>query len=107
MKKKEKEQNPECPECDGQSKKYGVRKNKLQKLQQYRCKDCGRKFTLNPIKHKTYTTSTILNAVSNYNIGHTLKKSAKLTNQIFKTKITPKMRSYGLKNFKANCLTIK
>lgn len=82
--------NPKCPVCHQESKKYGIRKNKLQQIQQYKCKSCGKKFTEQRLKHKTYPLKIILNAISSYNLGNTLEASAKLTNSRFKTNITAK-----------------
>ena len=60
-----------CPECDSKSAiKKGTRKNQQQIIQQYKCKNCNNIFTKQPIKEKTYPITTILKAISLYNLGH-------------------------------------
>lgn len=94
-----KEQSPKCPECGQASKKYGKRKNKLQQIQQYKCKSCGKKFTQQKLKHKTYPPKIILNAISSYNLGNNLEASAKSINSRFKTSITAKNVHLWAKEF--------
>ena len=55
--------------------KKGIRKNKLQILQQYQCKECNYIFTKNPSKNTTYPIKIILNAISSYNLGRTLQQT--------------------------------
>jgi len=55
--------------------KKGIRKNKLQILQQYQCKNCKYIFTKNKSKNTTYTINTILKSISSYNLGYNLKQT--------------------------------
>ncbi len=71
----------QCPKC--QSKilvKKGIRKNKLQALQQYQCKDCKYIFTQNKSKNTTYPITIILKAISTYNLGYTLQQTKEMLN---------------------------
>lgn len=46
------ENKPVCPHCNSQNLiKRGIRKTKLKEVQRYGCKDCKKRFTLEPIKH--------------------------------------------------------
>src|SRR3990167_3596092 len=67
---------PQCPKCHSKiTVKKGIRKNKLQALQQYQCKECSYIFTKNPSKNTTYPITTILKAISSYNLGYNLKQT--------------------------------
>ena len=67
---------PQCPKCHSKiTVKKGIRKNKLQALQQYQCKECNYIFTKNPSKNTTYPITTILKAISSYNLGRTLQQT--------------------------------
>ena len=71
----------QCPKCSSSLIiKKGVRKNKLQALQQYQCKNCKYIFTQNKSKNTTYPISTILKAISAYNLGHTLQETKEKLN---------------------------
>ncbi len=66
----------QCPKCNSKIiVKKGVRKNKFQILQQFRCKDCKYIFTINKSKNTTYPIKEILKAISFYNLGYTLNKT--------------------------------
>jgi len=72
--------NPKCPVCHSPAKKMGLRKCKQRTTQRYLCKPCNHSFTAQPPlqKSKTYPLKTILNAISAYNLGQSLRK---ITNQ--------------------------
>lgn len=93
--------NPKCPECNTISKKTGLKKNKLRTVQRYLCKNkaCKTSFTLQPNlqKHKTYKASTILSAVSNINLGYSLKQTK---NYFKKQKIPRSTLSYWYNQLK-------
>ena len=66
----------QCQKCaSSYIVKKGIRKNKLQVLQQYQCKECKYIFTKNPSKNTTYPIKIILNAISSYNLGRTLQQT--------------------------------
>jgi len=72
---------PQCPKCHSEIVvKKGIRKNKLQILQQYQCKECNYIFTKNPSKNTTYPIKIILNAISSYNLGRTLQETKEKIN---------------------------
>ncbi len=75
----------ECPNCKSNNiVKKGIRKNKLQFIQQYKCKSCSRIFKQSALKNKTYLIQTILKAISLYNKGFSLDQ----VKQKIKTKAT-------------------
>lgn len=66
----------QCPKCNSKIiVKKGIRKNKLQVLQQYQCKECSYIFTINKSKNTTYPITIILKAISTYNLGYTLQQT--------------------------------
>jgi len=72
-------QNPPCPECKAkQTAKKGRRRNRLRTLQLYRCVECLHRFTGEAGKHKTYPLKTILEAISIFNLGHSLTDTQRL-----------------------------
>jgi len=90
-----------CQECNSSNIiKKGTRKNKNQTIQRYKCKTCSKIFTQKGLKHKSYPAKIILNAISNYNLGNTLERAAKLINSRFKTNITPKNVQLWVNEFK-------
>ncbi len=72
---------PQCPKCNSKiAVKKGIRKNKLQTLQQYQCKACKYIFTQNKSKNTTYPIAIILKAISIYNLGYTLQQTKEKLN---------------------------
>ena len=70
-----------CPKCNSKIiVKKGIRKNKLQTLQQYQCRECRFIFTINKSKNTTYQIQTILKAISNYNLGCALQQTKEKLN---------------------------
>jgi hypothetical protein len=64
-----------CPHCG--SRKITTRGRRLKKLETirlYQCGACNRRFTPGPtaLRHKTYPVGQILEALSEYNRGHSL-----------------------------------
>ena len=78
MPKRPSKDSPKCPFCSYPTIRWGTRPNKHRTIQKYRCKNCKKHFTNQPNlqKHKTYPISIILNAVSNLNLGYSLKQTA-------------------------------
>ena len=90
-----------CAYCNSENiVKRGKRKNKYTTLQQYYCKDCKKIFTFAPLKNKTYSIKAVLDSLSFYNQGYSLKMSAKTVNKKYKTSISPQTISNWLKEFK-------
>ncbi len=75
--KKPKRDSPKCPFCLAHPTiKRGQRRNKNRTIQINQCKSCSRYFTTQPIEqtHKTYPIKTILNTISQYNLGTPIRK---------------------------------
>jgi hypothetical protein len=71
-----------CPNCGSTAlSRKGSRRKKFETVQRWLCGSCGRGFTPAPpeLRAKTYPVRVILDAVTLYNLGHTLADaSAKL-----------------------------
>jgi len=94
----------ECPNCNSKKTiKRGTRKNKLQTIQKYKCKECAKFFIPNQIKYTTYPSKVILNAISYYNLGHTQKQVSKLIAKKFKTNLPQKTISNWINEYKNIC----
>ncbi len=64
----------QCPYCNQKNfVKRGTRKNKLQLVQLYLCKDCEKTFTARTVKGKQYPWIAILDAISYHNLGYQFK----------------------------------
>ena len=64
-----------CKYCKNKNVvKKGFKKNKLQVIQKYQCKNCKKYFTLQSSLHITYPISLIIKAISLYNLGYSLKQ---------------------------------
>ena len=73
-----------CPYC--KSKKFvkrGKRKKKLEIVQLYLCRGCGRTFTAQVVKGRHYPTNLIIDALSYYNLGFGLEDTCRLINRKF------------------------
>ena len=73
-----------CPHCS--SKKFfrrGKRKKKLEVVQLYQCKECGRTFTAQFSKGKHYPMNLVIEGMSYYNLGYGLEDTCRLLNQKF------------------------
>ncbi len=98
-----------CPYC--QSKEYvrrGFRQKKYEKIQLYLCLTCKRTFTPQKNLGKHYPLETVFNALSLYNLGHSLEGVCKLLNeQVENTNTTfslqPSTVSAWLIEFKDYC----
>jgi transposase-like protein len=69
-----------CPHCGGRNPtRRGIRKKKPEIVQLWRCASCKRTFTPGPaaLRNKTYPLRTILSALSDYDLGYPLEKTAK------------------------------
>src|SRR3981081_2225967 len=68
-----------CPYCASRSvTRRGTRKKKLEVVQLWRCGSCKRVFTPAPdeLRHKTYPLRTILEAITDYNLGYSRADTA-------------------------------
>jgi len=74
-----------CPNCKSKNIiKSGIRRAKKKTIQRYLCKNCHRIFSLELLKRTSYPPNVILNAISLYNFGHTLKQTRSLIRRQFK-----------------------
>ena len=90
-----------CPSCSSTNIiKKGKNRNKLEIIQRYKCKSCQKTFTLKPIKNKPYPINIILNAVSYYNQGYSLKISAETIKKQYKLNLSPQTIKNWLKELK-------
>lgn len=68
-----------CPNCGGTNlTRKGSRRKKFETVQRWQCASCGRGFTPAPpeLRAKTYPLRVILDAVTLYNLGHTLAEAS-------------------------------
>jgi DNA-directed RNA polymerase subunit RPC12/RpoP len=68
-----------CPHCNSKRLiKKGTRKKKLEDVPLYRCRSCGRTFSIGPraIRNKTYPLPEILEAFTLHDRGNTLEETA-------------------------------
>ena len=73
-----------CPYCNSKDFiKRGTRKNKLQVVQLYECKneECGRTFTAQDVRGKHFPLNVIIEGMSYYNLGFTLEQSCSFLKQ--------------------------
>ena len=83
--------NVTCPQCFSSNiKKEGKRKNKLQVIQKYSCKDCKKNFTSKIIAKKSYPANIVLNVLSYYNIGNSCQLLCQLRAKRSSGKFRPK-----------------
>jgi len=69
-----------CPHCNSPRLiKKGTRKKKLETVQLFKCRSCGRVFTpgTQALRNKTYPQREILDAMTAYNLGYTLSETGK------------------------------
>lgn len=61
--------------------KRGLRKKKMENVQLYLCRDCGRTFTAQNVKGKKYPMRVVAEGISYHNLGFTLEDSCRLVHQ--------------------------
>jgi transposase-like protein len=97
-----------CPNCSSAHIiKKGVRKNLLQQVQLYHCKECNKTFSLQLIKKVKYPPKIILKAISFYNLGYTQKQVAKEIAKRHHVKIPQTTISEWINQFKNICRFIR
>ncbi|MFH1960646.1 MAG: PD-(D/E)XK nuclease family protein [Patescibacteria group bacterium] len=70
-----------CPYCQSKSfVRRGFRQKKYEKIQLYLCQSCGRTFTPQKNLGKHYPLETVFNALSLYNLGHSLEGTCTIIN---------------------------
>ena len=101
MAKKEK---VSCPEC-GSTRivKKGRRQNKFGKIQRYKCKSCGKSFSLRELKGRVYPAKLIMEAVSLFNRGYSMSEAVKQTRKRFKAKVSKSAVDSWIKEFNSIC----
>ena len=79
-----KSQASKCPKCaSGNFVKRGIKRKKLENVQIYLCKDCGKTFVEPEQKGKHYPMRLVIEGMSYYNLGFGLKQTCQLLNQKF------------------------
>ncbi len=95
-------QNPSCPTCACKlTVKKGVRRNRLQTLQVFRCTECLRRFTGASGKNKTYPLRLILETVSTFNLGHSTTETQQILRRRFDQNIPERTISSWLTEHRA------
>jgi ATP-dependent exoDNAse (exonuclease V) beta subunit/transposase-like protein len=87
---------PRCTHCN-QSKTViasGIRTTIQGKKQQFYCKTCKKYFRDTKLKHQHYPPTIILNAISTYNLGHSIQDTNTIINHRYNTSI-PKSTTHS------------
>lgn len=93
-----------CPQCKGRDlAKAGRRKIKSRTVQIYRCRQCHNFFSDREMKHKTYHSRIILNAISAYDLGYTLDETSRQMARRFKIKIPVSTIHSWIKQYRHLC----
>ncbi len=93
-----------CPRCKSKEIiKYGRRKIKSQYVQIYQCQQCGNFFSDRKMKYKTYRENVILNGISIYNLGYSLRETKTQLAKRFKTKVPLSTIQSWVKKYKDIC----
>lgn len=73
-----------CPKCaSADFVKRGIKRKKLENVQIYLCKNCGKTFVEPDQKGKHYPMRLVIEGMSYYNLGFGLKETCQLLNQKF------------------------
>ena len=92
-------QNPACPACACKlTVKKGVRRNRLQVLQVFRCTECLHRFTGAAGKNKTYPIKIILESISTFNLGYSLTETQRVMRRRYHHEIPERTISSGCTN---------
>jgi len=93
-----------CPKCSSSVVvKKGKRRGKGGTIQRYLCKNCDNRFSDKKMKNSTYSAKIVMNALSNYNRGLSLRESSLEINRRFCVKTYPKLISSWLERFEEIC----
>lgn len=95
---------PACERC-GSAKviKKGWRRKKLERVQAFQCKSCGHKFNPWGLKDRTYPARIILEALSLYNLGHSLARAGELVGRKCVARVPPQTVHLWTRQFKDFC----
>ena len=94
-------QNPACPVCACRlTIKKGVRRNRLQVLQVFRCTECLHRFTGAAGKNKTYPLHLILETVSTFNLGYSLTETQRVMRRRYHREIPERTISSWLNEYR-------
>ncbi len=81
-----------CPYCYSKNiRAKGSRLKKLETVRMYICRACQRRFTPGPraVRNKTYPLGEILDALTSYNLGHSLEEAARRMSSRYGHAINP------------------
>ena len=95
-----------CPYCDSADfVKRGTRKKKHERVQLYLCRNtaCGRTFTSEESKGRRYPIKLVIEGMSYYNLGFTLKQTCKILKQKFKTAPDEQSLAKWIEQYKGLC----
>jgi transposase-like protein len=95
-----------CPYCStGSFVKRGTRKKKHERVQLYLCRntECGRTFTSEESKGRRYPIKLVIEGMSYYNLGFTLKQTCKILKQKFKTAPDEQSLAKWIEQYKSLC----
>jgi hypothetical protein len=93
--------NPACPTCACKvTVKKGVRRNRLQTLQVFRCTECLHRFTGAAGKNKTYPLKIILESVSTFNLGYSLTETQRVMRRRYHREIPERTISSWLNEYR-------
>jgi transposase-like protein len=95
-----------CPHCGGRNLvRRGTRKKKLEIVQLWRCASCKRSFTPGPaaLRNKTYPLRMILTALTDYDTGYTLEKTAARLEKKTHRNVSPSTIAAWLQEYKRHC----
>ncbi len=65
-----------CPRCGTRGIKAGTRNTRQGRIQKFYCRTCRRHFCASPIPRRQYSPTTILGALTAYNLGRTLEETS-------------------------------
>src|ERR1700694_3530802 len=95
-------QNHACPPCACKlTVKKGVRRNRLQTLQVFRCTECLHRFTGAAGKNKTYPLHIILESVSTFNLGYSLTETQRVMRRRYHREIPERTISSWLNEYRS------
>lgn len=89
-----------CPYCSGKIIKRGIRKKKFEEIQLYYCKKCGKRFTSQITKNKTYPLRIIIDSLSLYNQLNSFEEISEIILERYGIKITPQIISRWIEEHK-------
>lgn len=96
---------PICPYCN-QSKTViasGTRNTTQGRKQQFYCKACKKYFRDTKLKYQHYPPAIILNAISTYNLGHSIRDTNTIINRKYKTNLSKSTTHSWLQRYSDIC----